>query len=309
MCLWDGKRRMMRGADIAQLVDLLTRRGVSLFHACQYADFCTYLALGGIPSRALLEDTRLCFTPFATDANDRSNGVWDKVFVNTADFGDWFARGRSWVPNPYGPIVIQLQPAALLEAVDVAVCYRSAGAAGFNREQEAIAQVEEVDRLFLHPPDSGFPRSSYLKPIPQLQALRPGARLPEVSLSVPGGCLPLNHAIVIWTDPYEVGGRSLREWVCAAMNGVGIDLPLWQRFCHEERRALYAELLSFVMTGYTSLRPLTQRAGPALQTWAADILAQELDYQFRRYSRYLMEGTVRPLINAASGVGGQMQES
>lgn len=291
---------MIRGPHIEELADLLERRGVSLYHACQYADFCAYLALGGIPSRALLESGRMGFTPFETDAHDRHNGVWDKVFVNLADFGEWFARGRPWVPNPYGPIVIQVRPAALLDATDVAVCYRSAGAADFNREREAIAQVKEVDRLFLHAPDSGFPHSAWLKPIPQLQAIHPRAKLPEVSLSVPSGIISLSRAIVVWTDPYVCNGHTLRQWVGVALSSIGFDLPVWERSCREERRALYAELLSAVMTGCDSLRAVVQHTSPELGEWAAAALAQGLDYQFRRFGRYLVEGTVQPLVKATN---------
>jgi hypothetical protein len=291
---------VIQGAQIEELIRLLERRGVSLFHACQYADFCAYLALGGIPSRALLEGRGQPFTPFESDTHDRRNGAWNKVFVNLADFGEWFARGKSWVPNPYGPIAIQIRPAALLEAADVAVCYRSAGAADFDREREAIPQLEEIEGLFRYPLESGFPYSIYLKSIPELQALRPGAKLPEVSCTVISGSLPLSQAIVVWTDPYVLGGRSLRDWVRAAMDDAGVDIRLWARNCCGKRRALYGELLWRVMAGCDSLRLLAAdyAAGPELRVWATTALEQGLDYQFRRYAHYLRAGTIGPLAGS-----------
>jgi hypothetical protein len=66
---------MFRGLDqIAPVVDRLFGRGVSLWHACQLLDFESYIAVGGIPSRSLLEQARLPFTGFVTDASDRSGG-------------------------------------------------------------------------------------------------------------------------------------------------------------------------------------------------------------------------------------------
>jgi hypothetical protein len=116
---------MISRNEIQSLVNLLLERNVSLYHACQLIDFESYLALGGIPSRALLENKELPFTPFETDTIDQTNGVWDKVFGNLKEFGEIFADGMPWPPTVYGPIQLQLNPSALLEASDVAVCLRS----------------------------------------------------------------------------------------------------------------------------------------------------------------------------------------
>src|SRR4051812_39709859 len=120
---------MFRGAaQIQPVVGLLESRSCSLWHACQLVDLESYVALGGIPSRSLLEQAGAAFTSFATDSTDRSKGVWPKVFVNLSDFGRSFAYGAEAVPNPYGPIVFQIRPAALLRAEDVSIALRSAGA-------------------------------------------------------------------------------------------------------------------------------------------------------------------------------------
>lgn len=285
---------MFDGPAINELIALLERRSVSLYHACQYDDFRAYLRLGGIPSRALLEGSRQCFTPFETDAYDRHNGVWDKVFVNLADFGEWFARGLCAVPNPYGPIVLQLRPAAFREATDVAVCCRSAGAADFNREREALGRVEDVDRLFRNAADAGFPRSAYLKMASTAPTPGPAAGMPEVSCTVARGLLPLDYVIVAWTDPYVLGGRPLRAWVGEAMAAAGAGFRLWERSCHEERRPLYAELLAVVQSAEPSLHGIAHdpTRSPSLRAWAAGVQERGLAYQFRRYRHYLIKGTV-----------------
>lgn len=292
---------MISGDAIHNLVGLLTRRGVSLFHACQFVDFCTYLRLGGIPSRSLLEQSRLGFTVFETDIHDRHNGVWDKVFVNLADFGETFAHGYNGVPNPYGPILLQLKPSALTDVDDVAICLRSAGAKDFDREKEAISSVEIVNELFLYASEIGFPWSAQFKPTPQLQRFRANARWPEVSCTVKQECISLRHVIVIWTDPYTICGKTLNTWVSEVLAKAGFSFNLHDRCCHGDRREMYSELLQLVSEGSTSLNAVAHNplAAPPLQSWAEVVQAQNLDYQFRRYSQYLLNGTIRPLVDGS----------
>lgn len=90
-------------ADKECLIEIIRSRGMFLWHACQLRDLASYLHVGGIPSRSLLNSQNLPFTRFQTDGEDRTNLVWDKVFVNLDDFGCWFAEGKAAVPNPYGP--------------------------------------------------------------------------------------------------------------------------------------------------------------------------------------------------------------
>jgi transposase len=147
---------MLIGQDIVDLVHLLNQREVALFHACQYRDLLSYLSLGGIPSRALMEDNLLSFTEFLTDAQDHRNGVWERVFVNPEDHGAFFAKGVFWTPNPYGPIQIQMLPDILLDAVDVCWTTRSAGAPDFELIAESVTDLRLIDALFMHP-DSFHP--------------------------------------------------------------------------------------------------------------------------------------------------------
>ena len=112
---------MFKGNDIEQLVKLFNERGIVLYHACQLADLESYLYLGGIPSRALLESSGSNFTKFASDEVDKKNGVWDKVFLNLSDFGVNFASPKNsnasppkCFPNLYGPVLLIVKPEALL---------------------------------------------------------------------------------------------------------------------------------------------------------------------------------------------------
>lgn len=137
--------------EIGKLSEILRHRNVYLFHACQFQDFQSYLALGGIPSRKVLEKQNLSYTIFETDNVDKFNEVWDKVFINLEDFGKTFAFGGSGVPNPYGPIVFKINHESLMDAEEVAVTLRSAGAKDFNRYNEALTSISDFERIFLHP--------------------------------------------------------------------------------------------------------------------------------------------------------------
>ena len=85
---------LIKKDDIPALVDLFTKRNVTIHHACQLQDLKTYIQLAGIPSRNLLEASGGAYTPFDTDATDKKNEVWTKVFGNLSDFGVWYAHGK-----------------------------------------------------------------------------------------------------------------------------------------------------------------------------------------------------------------------
>jgi len=197
---------------IAKVVVPLETRNVSLWHACQLRDLDAYFQAGGVPSRQFLERRRLSFTPFVTDATDRRSGVSSKVFVNLADFGASFARGYRAVPNPYGPIALQLRPTALLEASDVAICLRSAGASDFDRPGESLSQAEDVDRLFAYPPAAGVFKA--MEPLfgdrlrDAFAPKYPNATAPEASLSLKAGRIGMGYLVAATGVSREIGIRK-----------------------------------------------------------------------------------------------------
>jgi hypothetical protein len=291
---------MFEGGAIQELIDLLMRRQASLFHAVQFLDFQNYLELGGIPSRAYQHAHCEGYTLLATDDNDKANGVWDKVFVNLADFGREFAQGTVAVPNAFGPITLQLKPNALLEADDVAICLRSAGAAGFRREQEALKSIAEIDGLFVYPAQVGFPDSIRLRSRRELERLRPRASIPEVSLTIPSGRLGLEHTIVLWVDPYIFGGKPLFEYVDALVTRSPYQFLVRERSCLVSRRPLYNEIAALIQDGNPHLTrwEYRQNLSPALRQWGRQIMDAELGYQYDRFARYLMDGTLAEMGNA-----------
>ena len=229
-------RTVLRGKTLSSFVRRLEERRASLYHACQLRDFESYLAIGGIPSRQLLEWRGLGFTEFDTDKQDQKNDVWSKVFLNLEDFGKWFDSGKNAVPNPYGPVLIRVRPDMLRCARDVAVCLRSAGASGFDRKQESLtlAETEDVFRSL---------RSPTVKDRGDLAKLKKGdGQSPELSCAVAGQLLP----------------RNPRE-------------------CHLD----------------AALRQLVASEDQRTRNWARAIWeVRKRRRQFRRFARYLVEGTL-----------------
>ncbi len=292
---------MITGNDIQDLVDLFEERQVFLYHACQLIDFESYISLGGIPSRALLESRQLEFTPFQTDAIDRENNMWDKVFVNLSDFGSSFAKGSKSVPNPYGPILFQLRPSALLEASDVAVCLWSAGAKGFNREREALKTLEDINRLFKYSSNSGTPKSTYIKFRDQLAEefgrQKTKTQDPEISCTVPNGVLSTQHVSFIGVDPYVVNNRKLLYWVNIIKQKYPVQFRIRERshFPEQARSSFYNEIAEQIGEQIPTLQALARNnaCSQPLRDWAEQIFS--LEWQFQRYAMYLRDGTLKPM--------------
>lgn len=293
--------------DISKVVVTLEARNVSLWHACQLRDLDAYLQAGGVPSRQLLERRRLAFTPFVTDAIDRRNGVWSKVFLNLADFGATFAHGCRSVPNPYGPIALQLRPTALLEAGDAAICLRSAGASDFDRDVESLADPDDVDRLFAHPPEAGVFKAMeplFGERLREAFAPRyPYATSPEASLSVPSGHLGFGYLVAVWVDPVIVGDRSL---LGAVRERIDPAVPVLPRWLDDDRRLVYDDVQRVLTEGMPPLLRLLRGRGdvsPVTREWAEAVSDLSLDWQFERFAQYLAEGTLGELRRAARRQG------
>ena len=290
---------MITGSQIQSLVDLFEKRQVFLYHACQLIDFASYLSLGGIPSRALLETNELPFTSFETDTIDQANKVWDKVFINLSDFGYFFARGGKNVPNPYGPVLFKICPSALLEASDVAVCLWSAGAKGFNREREALNTLEEIENLFLYPSNVGTPQSTYVKYSDQLAADfgRQKAQAPEISCTMPNSLLSIEYVNFVGVDPYIINNRKLLDWVdeIKQKNLVQFSTRERSHFPERSRKDFYNQIAERIGEKIPSLCTLAHDSTCSLplREWAEQI--SRIEWQFQRYAKYLRDGTLKPL--------------
>ena len=286
---------MFQGEEIEKLVELLKKRRAYLYHACQLLDFQSYLNVGGIPSRSHLERNSQPYTPFESDQSDHTNSVWDKVFTNVSDFGFTFAGGGPAVPNTYGPILFKIRPEALLEATDVAICLRSAGGKGFDREREALNSISEVDRLFKYPAEDSDKRS-YVKNRKELQKdFTPNASAPEISCTVVSGIFSLHHVDLVRVEPYIIQECRLRIKIEEIISKNGVTFRVFER----DRCPAYTdELVKIMERGVPSLHDLSKNSNVSqeLRLWGKKVIDRELEYQFNRFAKYLYNGTILPIL-------------
>jgi|SRR5947209_458995 len=277
---------MISGAEIRALAALFSARRVGLWHACQWIDLLSYLRIGGVPSRRRLEESNSSFTPFETDARDKENQVWDKVFFNLEDFGSAFANGARAVPNPYGPIVLDIRPEAILGATDVALCLRSAAAKGFDRAKEALSSIRLIDALFAYPREHPEPIARRrLKSREQLQVDHPGAGSAELSCSVTDGFVSFSYLYGIYVDPYRFPDATLCEHVLKVTKSLSLTHVYERRCRNASRDALFNEIANIVVNRTPTLAELC--LGPSgsndLKNWAAGLTENNLGYRFLRF--------------------------
>jgi hypothetical protein len=301
---------LLTGKQLHDVVLLLRSRYVFFYHACQLQDFRTYIKLGGIPSRNLMETSGLPYTQFDTDAKDHQNGVWPKIFGNLSDFGQGFAIGQ-WsegtapTPNPYGPILLVAHPDILLKAEDVAICLRSAGGRDFNREAESLSSAGEIDRLFVHPADAqNQTKRAYIKYTNQLRqefggryaysGNAPSTYNPEISCSIENECLPLDKLSFIIVDRYHMCKQSLLSRVASIAFTAGLRVEIMERRYRGGRWIILNDLSRLLIGGVTTATQLKAMTDVHSDTrvWAERIIAGDLSWQYLRFASYLREGTL-----------------
>jgi hypothetical protein len=280
--------------DLPIVAEELSRRRVKLYHACQLADFKSYLQVGGVPSRNLLATNGLPYTTFDTDERDQRNGVWRLVFFNLSDFGHWFAAGKNTVPNPFGPVLLCVDPIVIRQAADVSITLRSAGGRGFDRIAEGI-DANDVPRLFIDA------NSRHVRFADQLREEFgcPVAQSPEMNLPFPDELAPLSHLAYIVVDPCSFQNGLLTDAVHQIIEEEGKSFRVFKRRCADGCEARYQVLLDAVRSGVRGATELSETIpdGSAMSGWRDAILrSADLSFQFGRYARYLFEGTIRQCL-------------
>ena len=294
--------------QIEPVISLFKRRGVNFYHACQYKDFKTYLKIGGVPSRNLMELRGFPYTTFQTDEQDKNNDVWRKVFGNLSDFGFSFAKGKrrehtAPIPNPYGPILLIFKPEAFYEASDVAICLRSAGGRDFNREAESLSSADEIDRIFQHSIDEApneFAKAN-IKFSKQLQNDfdDPQATSPEVSLTVEDEKISFRHLDKIIVDPYIVSEKKLKDKIENLKQTYLLNAPIWERRYSEGRQKIQQELVDLLLHKTVTIEEIiqTEKTSQELKDWARRVNKGGINWQYDRFAEYLRLGTIMELNN------------
>ena len=297
---------LITGTGIAELVDLFEQRGVKFYHACQYKDFKSYLRLGGVPSRSLLSQNQLNYTRFDTDSRDVDNSVWDKVFGNLSDFGAPFFSGNdntASVPPPFGPILLVFNPRVFMEANDIAICLRSAGAENFDRERESLSSHIDINNIFRHVDIDSSADSrelSYIKYNSELQqtfGVR-NAGSPEISCSTNTGMLSLNYLTNIRVDPYLFGSIILFTLVrdrVSSLHG-NFNIHVNERYTSTNTKREFTS----VMVDLLSKSDVTAHDvlnNVSLPAFIHNYINRVHAYQFNRFAKYLREGTILDVLN------------
>ncbi|MFO8145170.1 MAG: hypothetical protein R6T89_05540 [Candidatus Syntrophosphaera sp.] len=278
-----------------KLVNVFNRREVILYHSCQMREFDTYLKLGGIPSRNLIEESGFELTPFQSDQNDKKNQVWDKVFVNLIDFGRIFAGGNTGVPTVYGPILFKIGPDALFEAEDVAICLRSAGVEGFDREEEAIKTIQDIEKLFTNSTNDEPKSREQLKESFDMDYVSH----PEISCTYSDELLHMEFVSKIIVDPYDLDGE---RFVKIVEKSLSEKSPVPEIFVEgrdlvtRKRRSMYNTLVDILaksdsVPGYAVLMN-DPEVSTDIKEWLEDIKDKNLLKQWSRYAGYFQNGTL-----------------
>lgn len=282
---------------------MFNARGLKIYHACQYKDFKTYIELDGVPSRNLMTKRSLPFTSFETDEDDKSNGVWDKVFGNFSDSGNAFAKGQrnenaAPTPNPFGPVLFVFNPQVLLEVDDIAICLRSAGAKYFNRKAEALPTLDDIHDMFKHPNIEKVPNSrenSYIADSNTLQNRfnDKKAKTPELSCSCQNELFGLQHLHKITVDEYRIDGVSLCEKVDQIKKESGVCGELNTRNYKPGKKEIKQELADLLLNDLVTLEQIVSfDASDGLKDWANRIIRSNNSLPYTRFAKYLRDGTL-----------------
>ncbi|TSA52095.1 MAG: hypothetical protein D4R45_07470 [Planctomycetaceae bacterium] len=286
---------IISGDILSDVVAELSRRKVKLYHACQLADFKSYLQVGGIPSRNLLAGKELPYTAFDTDGRDVDNGVWRLVFFNLSDFGGGFAKGGNNLPNIYGPILLCFDPKVLEHANDISITLWSAGASGFDRELNGVA-AEDVPRLFV---DFNSPRVRFKDGL-CCEFDNPKAKSPEMNCSFDNELAVMDYLAYIRVDPYRSDTSYLPDVVREIITQNDPSCRVFERDCldgHTSRyRILWDAITRSASSGGDVLAVIRQ--DPLMSAWADHVRSQStLSFQFGRYSKYLLNGTISECLS------------
>ena len=227
----------MNGAD---LIPILKAKGVQkLFHANTATTSCTFLQIGGLASRGYIDRNGLLQTPQDSDDKDRKFGVWDDVFLDTADIHE-----RARKVNSYGPVLFALDVEVLgrLPAgSDVRVTKKNPmfwhdGQAQSDRLFTTLAEIQAdlvrgrfEQMLMLRVPDQWLPFPAYPVPIelddPQ-QTLPSGAAFDRAAQLLNSAGAANRRGISVVKRRCQLGCMCLATY--AKSGSLGRDFDQWQ---------------------------------------------------------------------------------
>lgn len=290
---------MIVGREINLVTEELSNRNCLLYHACHLKDLVSYLDVGGIPSRQLLETQNKPFTSFYTDEQDRTDGVFEKVFLNLSDFGNTFNNGSRATPLIYGPILLAISPHCLRSASDIAVCLRSAGSSNYNRATESLNSHDDFIKIFRDLTGKKIKTSA------QLQTSFPGHIVggqPEISCTFGNQKIPFNYLRFAVVDPLIISENDLQKITQGLFRLKNIDKKVFQRICSSYMtKDDYQEVYNLATEHLLNFNDIAHRTtSQHIREWAQKMDATNANNRswsrFKLYQQYYKEGTFNYII-------------
>lgn len=290
---------LLRDDDVFKIVEFLKSKRAFVYHACQLQDLQSYVRLGGIPARSLLESNSLPFTGFTSDQGDKSKEVWNKVFFNFSDFGFMFHdRGAKGTPCVYGPICLKFDPDVLLQARDISVTLASVSDPAFNRTRDSLC-LDDAKKIYR----GNYPLNGKL-----LQDAFPGQKVtnPEINVhyesDVGSFKAQFDSLVEVIVDPVSIGGIDLMSEVKAALTGYDPRLEEFLTSRKTTRPDLFRVLCEVAARGpIYNLVQIDTDLFKGHEEWFEAVKKIGFNgYMLRNYLNYLHEGTIQPLLRTSS---------
>ena len=290
---------MLKGKDIQTVVNLLEQRRVTLYHACHLIDLESYFKIGGIPSRSLLETEKLAYASFRADQATPDDWVWSNVSLQLMDFGNPFARDCNNLPNKYGPILLEIDPAALKEAEAVAICLRPGHPDDYTKDRLSVLDLDKVENIFRYTLDAPVPEKTYFKPADQMaKSFGGNLAVPEIHCQLKTERLPFNFVTQMLVDNYRIMDHYLREWAFMIQQQYGNRIPIMQRYCPYDIGGKLTNALARILTDESpSLKDLTQNDHDEIRPWAARLHDNHMDADYELFATGMQAGTIFPVKN------------
>ncbi|MFO7496875.1 MAG: hypothetical protein R6X05_14715 [Desulfobacterales bacterium] len=283
---------------IHTIVELFSRRGVMLYHACQLSQFEAYLRLGGLAADAHLQPAG-----FGAEAEGGGSGpvrvsVPRSICLRLTDPGAPFARDLQGLPALGGPIVFQLKPTALANAAELAICLKARDAAGFAPERHSLTAPADVAHLFKYTQEAPLPEISFLKSAAEIQAAFncQDAGEPRIYCTPAAGGVPFGEIASVWVDNYLIAKGQLRDWVHAMLVHFDHRFSIQRRYSPADIGGLLAnEIAACLLAGVPTLTDLARDGSPSLRKWAAGLVKKGLEQDFETFARSFREETLLPI--------------
>jgi hypothetical protein len=96
-------------------------------------------------------------------------------------------------------------------------------------------------------------------------------------------------------DPYIFGGKPLARIVADWLASHQVKIEVKERECHQERRAMYNDLVAILTDSFLNLEQIVQLnyISSDLRVWARQLISRNLGEQWSRFAHYLLEGTLK----------------